>query len=76
VLHATQEEIERAARMARAHDFIIDMHDGYDTIIGERVSSCPVVKNSAFRLRAHCCVTPRCSCWTRRPRPSICRRKN
>lgn len=36
VLHATQEEIERAARMARAHDFIVDMQDGYDTIIGER----------------------------------------
>ncbi|NLN45675.1 MAG: ABC transporter ATP-binding protein [Clostridiaceae bacterium] len=36
VLHATQEEIEQAARMARAHDFIADMHDGYDTIIGER----------------------------------------
>ena len=36
VLHATREEIEKVAIMARAHDFILEMHDGYDTIIGER----------------------------------------
>ncbi len=36
VKDATQDEIERVARMARAHDFILEMHDGYDTIIGER----------------------------------------
>ncbi len=36
VLNATQEEIEQVALMARAHDFILEMHDGYDTIIGER----------------------------------------
>ena len=33
---ATQEEIEAAARIANAHDFIIGMEDGYDTIVGDR----------------------------------------
>ncbi|MDB5378813.1 MAG: cyclic beta,2-glucan transporter [Rubritepida sp.] len=33
---ATQEEIERACRMAEAHDFIIRQPNGYDTMVGER----------------------------------------
>lgn len=33
---ATQEEIESAARKAYAHQFIADMPQGYDTIIGDR----------------------------------------
>ncbi len=33
---ATQEELERAARMAHAHDFIMATEHGYDTIIGDR----------------------------------------
>jgi len=32
---ATDEQIERAARAANAHDFISRLPDGYDTIIGE-----------------------------------------
>lgn len=32
----TQEEIVAAARTANAHDFIMDMELGYDTMIGER----------------------------------------
>jgi ABC-type multidrug transport system fused ATPase/permease subunit len=31
-----QEEIERVARAAQAHEFIEDLPDGYDTVIGER----------------------------------------
>ena len=34
-LNATQEEIEQAARNAAAHDFIVDLPDGYDTMVGE-----------------------------------------
>jgi len=34
--HATQEEIEGAARIANAHDFVTAFDDGYDSIIGER----------------------------------------
>src|SRR6185369_10470347 len=33
---ATREEIERAARLANAEEFIERMRDGYDTLIGER----------------------------------------
>jgi subfamily B ATP-binding cassette protein MsbA len=33
---ATQEEIEEAARIAFAHDFITELPHGYDTVIGER----------------------------------------
>jgi subfamily B ATP-binding cassette protein MsbA len=33
---ATQEEIEAAARAANAHDFIMDLEEGYDTLTGER----------------------------------------
>ena len=33
---ATDEDIERAARLAQAHDFVAALPDGYDTVIGER----------------------------------------
>jgi ATP-binding cassette subfamily B protein len=33
---ATQENIERAAHDAQAHDFITSFKDGYETVIGER----------------------------------------
>lgn len=34
--HATQEEIEHAAALAQAHDFIMGFENKYDTIVGER----------------------------------------
>jgi ATP-binding cassette subfamily B protein len=33
---ATQAELEAATRAANIHDFICDLHDGYDTVVGER----------------------------------------
>ena len=33
---ATAEDVERAARMAQAHEFIAALPEGYDTVIGER----------------------------------------
>jgi len=33
--HASQERIERAARAASAHDFILALPDGYQTVLGE-----------------------------------------
>jgi ATP-binding cassette, subfamily B, bacterial len=33
---ASQEEIVRAAKLANAHDFIVNLPDGYQTLVGER----------------------------------------
>jgi ATP-binding cassette subfamily B protein len=33
---ASDDEVERAARLAGAHEFIVGLEDGYNTIIGER----------------------------------------
>ena len=38
-LTASDESIERAARLANAHNFIMDLPQGYDTIVGERGST-------------------------------------
>jgi len=35
-MDATQEEIESASRAANIHNFVVDLPDGYDTIVGER----------------------------------------
>jgi ATP-binding cassette subfamily B protein len=34
--NASREDIERAARQAQAHDFIMEFKDGYETVVGER----------------------------------------
>ena len=34
--NATQEEVERAAKIANAHDFIMATPEGYDTLLGDR----------------------------------------
>ncbi len=33
--HATQQQIEKAARVASAHDFILNLPQGYETVLGE-----------------------------------------
>ena len=33
---ATDEQIEQAARLAGAHEFVLDLPQGYDTVVGER----------------------------------------
>lgn len=38
VEHATQEEVETAAKVANAHSFILEQDNGYQTIIGDRGS--------------------------------------
>jgi ABC-type multidrug transport system fused ATPase/permease subunit len=36
VLDATDEQVEQAARAAQAHEFVEELPQGYDTVIGER----------------------------------------
>ncbi len=36
---ASREQIEAAARAANAHEFILDLPDGYDTVLGERATT-------------------------------------
>jgi ABC-type multidrug transport system fused ATPase/permease subunit len=33
---ATRDQVEAAARAARAHDFVVALPEGYDTVVGER----------------------------------------
>jgi ABC-type multidrug transport system fused ATPase/permease subunit len=33
---ATDEEVEAAARLAQAHDFVVELPNGYETVVGER----------------------------------------
>ncbi|KLN59434.1 metal ABC transporter permease [Kiloniella spongiae] len=33
---ATREEVEAAAKLAKIHDFVLSLPDGYDSIVGER----------------------------------------
>jgi ATP-binding cassette, subfamily B, heavy metal transporter len=33
---ATREEVERAAKLAHIHDFVVTLPDGYETMVGER----------------------------------------
>lgn len=36
VENATQQQVEEAARIANAHDFILEMENGYQTVVGDR----------------------------------------
>ena len=46
----SMEEIIRVAKLAKAHDFIMEMKDGYDTIVGERGWDSPADRSG---LRLH-----------------------
>ena len=45
--HATREEIIRAAKAANAHDFVVKLPEGYDTVVGERGRACRGARSSA-----------------------------
>lgn len=44
---ATKEEVEEAAKKARCYDFIVNLPQGFDTVIGEGGQVFRAVKNSA-----------------------------
>ena len=56
---ATDEEIERAARIAGAHGFIIEQAQGYDTIVGERGVSLSGGQKQRVSIARALCADPR-----------------
>jgi ATP-binding cassette subfamily B (MDR/TAP) protein 1 len=44
-MDATQDQIEYAAKMANAHDFIMQLPDKYNTLVGERGAQLSGVRN-------------------------------
>jgi ABC-type multidrug transport system fused ATPase/permease subunit len=52
---ATLEEVIAAAKIAQAHEFILEQPQGYDTLIGERGVGLSGGQNSASPSPAPCC---------------------
>ena len=67
---ATKEEIETAAMMAGADEFIRGLPNGYDTYVGERGVKLSGGQNSAFPLRGCSSKIRRSSFWMKRLRRS------
>jgi ATP-binding cassette subfamily B protein len=51
---ATRQEIIAAARAAHAHEFILRLPHGYDSLVGERGQGCPAASASASPSPAPC----------------------
>lgn len=51
---ATEEEMITAARAAQCHDFIMELPQGYDTMIGEGGDTLSGGRSSGFPSHARC----------------------
>ncbi len=56
---ASDEEIERAARIAGAHGFIVEQPQGYDTVVGERGVSLSGGQKQRVSIARALCADPR-----------------
>ena len=52
--HAKREDVEAAAKIANAHDFITELEYGYDTNIGERGSKLSGGQRQRLSIRRVC----------------------
>ncbi len=66
-LDATKAEVEAAAKLAYAHEFILAQQEGYDTIVGDKgCHRFPAVSSSAWPSPAPCSKTLPSSSLTKR----------
>jgi ATP-binding cassette subfamily B protein len=57
--NATREEIVAAARAARAHEFILRLPDGYDSLVGERGQSLSGGERQRISIARALLINPR-----------------
>lgn len=56
---ATQEEVEAAAHAALVHDFTMELHDGYETIVGEGGHKLSQGQRQRLAIARAICMNPR-----------------
>lgn len=68
---ATMDHIVRVAKAAGAHEFILELPEGYDTVAGENGEGLSGVRSSASLSRVLCCTIQRFLFSTKPPRRLI-----
>ena len=66
-LEATEEDVINAAKIANAHDFIMEKPEGYNMNIGDRI--CPRARDSFWLSPGPRWLLRLCWYWMRRPAP-------
>ena len=61
---ASRTEIEHAARVAQAHRFIVEMPEGFESVVGDRGSGLRL-RGQSWSDRPSCCWTMRHRLWIR-----------
>ncbi len=57
-MDATDDQIEHAAKMANAHDFIMQLPKKYDTLVGERGAQLSGVRNHFILFEVFIFIVP------------------
>ncbi|EJW75719.1 hypothetical protein WUBG_13374 [Wuchereria bancrofti] len=62
-----QRQIEEAAKQANAHDFIMKMKDGYDTVVGENGGHLSGGQKQRIAIARAIIRNPQYFCWMKQP---------